>query len=499
VAFPSMLSIAADMDDADSSLQRIRLGAALGLAVLGGVLLGLAYAQRPVWWAAWLGPALVLTAVLLSKPRARRWVALTAGIIGGGASLTYYAMISDSWAVALALVAGRALLWMWIIGMSARAAERWHSSLAVMVLPLLLVASETLIGALLPHGAAGSLAYSQMDALPLIQVASIGGTAAIVLLTGLGASAVGLCLATALGWRGASGTGPALLIATTAIAVGMAFGIWRLSSVTTAANGTEIALIATDRLSGDPADTARFWEIYGPELERHARAGSIVVLPEAMRTVPASAASVFADRLAEVAIDRGATIVAGVVMSDGALKYNRAVVSAPDGTVVWYDKQHLVPGHEDDISPGRQSMLISAAGERAGVAICKDMHFPALGREYARLGVTLMLVPANDFVVDGWMASRMTALRGVEGGYAVARTARHGLMSVSDRYGRILAERPSGAQIATLTARLPAADRHEPTVYVAFGWAFSWLSIVGAAVAVGSLRAHRASGQVMVC
>ena len=76
---------------------------------------------------------------------------------------------------------------------------------------------------------------------------------------------------------------------------------------------------------------------------------------------------------------------------------------------------------------------------RTGVAICKDMHFPALGRENAVQGAALMLVPAWDFDRDGWMSdrltARLTALRGVESGFAIARSTRGGVSSVSDRFG----------------------------------------------------------------
>jgi apolipoprotein N-acyltransferase len=93
-----------------------------------------------------------------------------------------------------------------------------------------------------------------------------------------------------------------------------------------------------------------------------------------------------------------------------------------------------------------------------------------------------MLVPAADFVVDAWMASRMTALRGVEGGYAIARTARTGSLTISDRYGRILAERASGPRATTLIARLPAVARNAPTIFVQHGRVFGLLCLV---VAVG--------------
>ena len=54
---------------------------------------------------------------------------------------------------------------------------------------------ETLIAATSPHGSAGSLAYSQMDFLPAIQVAALGGAPAIVFVMCAFASAVALLIA----------------------------------------------------------------------------------------------------------------------------------------------------------------------------------------------------------------------------------------------------------------------------------------------------------------
>ena len=68
------------------------------------------------------------------------------------------------------------------------------------------------------------------------------------------------------------------------------------------------------------------------------------------------------------------------------------------------------------------------------------MDFPKLSREYAAEGANLMLVPAWDFNLDRWLHSRMAVLRAVENGFALARSARNGLLTLSDNRGRILAE-----------------------------------------------------------
>src|SRR5206468_8848188 len=75
---------------------------------------------------------------------------------------------------------------------------------------------------------------------------------------------------------------------------------------------------------------------------------------------------------------------------------------------------------------------------RWGLQICKDMDFPELSREYALQGANLLLVPAWDFNLDRWLHARMAVLRAVENGFALARSARNGLLTLSDNRGRIV-------------------------------------------------------------
>jgi apolipoprotein N-acyltransferase len=389
--------------------------------------------------------------------------------------------------MAIALVAGRAILWMWMLNMAACAAERWRPVAAVFVFPVLLVAVETLIARLSPHGAAGSLAYSQMEFLTLLQVASLAGIAGINFIVAFGASWLGLMLAWAFGRRGRPGMRHAAAVTILVVGAALAFGQSRLAAAPENADGPEVALIALDRLA-DRRDVAEFWRAYGPQIARAAQPGRIVILPEAVLVLPQGVANDVANQLASLARSRSATIVAGLMVEQDRLTTNRALIAQPDGGTTWYHKQHLVPVLESSISPGRSAVLLEVAGARTGIAICKDMHFPSLGRDYAGQGADLMLVLASDFGVDAWMASRMTALRGVEGGFAIARTARNGSLTVSDRYGRILAEQASAPQAATLIARLPAIARNERTIFVRHGPVFGLLCLLAAAGMILMLR-----------
>lgn len=468
--------------------------AAFGLATIAGILLALAYAQTPLWWAAWIGSGAALASLLLVQPRIRMPLVLAIGLVGGITSFTYYATVSQSAGIAALLVGGRALLWMFMLGLSVKVVERLDARLAVFALPAVLAAADTVINQLSEHGAAGSLAYSQMDLLPIVQLASVGGTPAIVFALGLGGSAFGLLLAYALGRSDLSTALAAALIAGLLLMGMFAFGYARLHGAVgahhprSAPKSEGVALIARDRLTGLTATPTRFRAAYGPALVAAARPGQLVLLPEALLHVDGTTANSLAAELAELTRARKATIVAGFVVDHEGMTRNRAVIASPTGDIAWYDKQHLVPGFEADTSPGRRLLVFDLDGQKVGIAICKDMHFPSLGRRYARRGVDLMIVPANDFVVDRWMAARMTMLRGVEGGYSVVRTARKGLLSVSDPYGRILAEAASGPQTTTMVASIPTVRLSGPTLYTRIGDLFGWLCAAITLVAVLLLR-----------
>ena len=90
------------------------------------------------------------------------------------------------------------------------------------------------------------------------------------------------------------------------------------------------------------------------------------------------------------------------------------------------------------------------------------MDFPRLSREYAGDGASLLLVPAWDFDLDGWLHARMAVLRGVENGFAIARAARNGLLTLSDSRGRIRGEKSTvPGQFVSLSGKLNVArEKH---------------------------------------
>lgn len=445
-----------------------------GLSVLSGALLAMSYAMHPIWWAAWLAPAPVIVATLRAPVAHRRWLTLLTGVIGGASSFSYHLTVGG-WSVALLILMLVALAWSSAIRLSTIFVEQRRLFPAVLAVPITWAAIDTLLIHVSPHGSAGSIAYSQMNALPVIQIASVGGIPAITFVVLLGGSLVGIMFATKMNLTRQGG----LMVFAAAVAVigaNLLFGYMRLSGATPA-SGPRVALIATDGIRSQPHNWDAFRRAYGPVIARVVEPGSIVLLPEGVVRLPDAVIDQGARSLAAYAAQASATIVVGVIVDEAKRVTNRALIARPDGSYRWYVKQHLVPGVEAGITPGTSAVVMHDGMAGIGVAICKDMHFPTLGRDYAHENARLMLVPANDFDVDDWLTARMTVLRGVEVGSSIARAARHGISFVSDRYGRVIAERRSSATMGALVTRMPT-DPGDATIYGKFGDVFGWLCVL---------------------
>ncbi|MBV9774482.1 MAG: hypothetical protein JO040_11060 [Gemmatimonadetes bacterium] len=452
--------------------------ARLALSAIAGALLAAGYALHPQWWAPWLAPLPLVVAGSGSRGHARR-----AGAVAGAAAmigvLGYYVEMSG-WAVTLVISLLRVGAWVFASRLAHDAARRLPLGLAMLVLPATIAALETLTLAVSPHGAAGSLAYSQMDVPAVVQVAALGGVPAVVFLVLLPGSLAGLWGSGAWSPPQRRTAGAALVLIGTAVVL---FSAGRLHAPT-GSREIPVALVATDQFDGIPGEWEPVWAAYRPAVAGAARQGGLVVLPEKVALLDAAAAARAALDVATAARAAGTTVVVGVEVRDGGTYRNRALVAGPDGRIAWYDKQRLVPGWEDRDVPGRTPLFVAAAGTHVGVAICKDMHVPGIGREYAG-SAAIVTVPAWDFGRDGWMGARMTAMRAVENGYAVARSAREGFLGAYDRTGRTRAERPvvGGTTIATTT--LPAHGAE--TLYGRVGDVFGWICVL----AVGFLAVWR--------
>jgi apolipoprotein N-acyltransferase len=94
-----------------------------------------------------------------------------------------------------------------------------------------------------------------------------------------------------------------------------------------------------------------------------------------------------------------------------------------------------------------------------------------------------------DSAADDWFHARDAVLRSVENGVPMARSAGRGLLTLSDRYGRIVKETRTSGEFTTLIDDLPLDGRGGATLYDRIGDVFGWLCLaLGIGLVAASFR-----------
>ena len=467
-------------------VSRVELGVIAMLAT--AVLIWYGTGLDPSWPLMWLAPVPVLLFARGANAGSAALVAGCAMILGtlniwgllhGALHLPRHLLeriyLTEGLVYALAVLLYRALV---------RRRAYWS---ALIAFPACLVSFEWLLNLASPHGTGGSLAYSQLRFLPFLQLASITGPWGMTFLLAAFPAAVALAIGLK---REAPRRGYALLGATGAVlAAALVYGAARLS-MAPGGPPAEVGLVASDGANEytaeDGAPTARLFAAYARQVAALAHEGaSAVVLPEKTGEIVDPDGGRFDAALQAMADESRVRVVAGVlrVVPPGAghpteLRYNEARVYTPGAPVATYDKEHMLPPFESNITPGTSLTLLRSSGGRGtwGVAVCKDMDFTQLSRRYGAAGVGLMLVPAWDFFLDWIEHGHMAVMRGVESGFSVVRSARGGSLFASDDRGRILGEiRSDAAPFSSLLVSVP--QTHDRTLFLLLGDWFAWVAV----------------------
>jgi apolipoprotein N-acyltransferase len=435
---------------------------------------------HPLWPLLWFAPVPVLTlAPRLGAGRAflMAFVAWLLGQMNEWRYLTHgiqlpVPLILISFAIAAALFGLGVLLVRGFL-------RRGSIFLAALSFPLYLATYEYVVSITSPHSTFGNLAYTQINCLPVIQIASITGIWGISFIVFLFATTVAVLL---------SGVGEPRRRRALAVTVGavvclvLLFGEWRLrqdppgKSVTVTCIGKDEPMAL---YLGSEQQALQLFREYADEVRRATPAATdVVVLPEKIGRVSENGLAEVDALFSSAAAATHAAVDLGVVRRTATVAFNSSRLYSPNGKLeVNYDKHHLLSGVEPE-TPGHERALIDQPSGRWGLEICKDMDFPKLSREYAGDGANLLLVPAWDFGEDGWAHGRMAILRGVENGFAIARAARNGILSVSDDRGRVLAEKATRAdQFVAITTKVNVD--HEATLYTKLGDWFAWICVAG--------------------
>jgi apolipoprotein N-acyltransferase len=442
------------------------------------------------WWPL---PWLAAVPVLLFAPGARGWqaavTAFLAWLLGSFNVWNYYqsALEIPSVVVALMLMA-QPLVFTLDVLLFRYLVRRGAPFRALTAFPALWVCFEHMQAVTSAHGTAGSLAYTQLEFLPVLQLASVTGYLGLSFVVMLVAAAIALVIHLRL--QAGSQALRIAAVTATVLAALFSFGIARLRQVDSIAT-VRVGLAASDApghlgVASAGAPTIALLEDYFPTIRKLAVDGAkFIVLPEKLGVVTEHTRAESDSLLRTLADESGAQIVVGVVGGTSRVERNEARIYSPRNQPESYYKQHLLPAFEGRFAPGNAISTLKTPVGAAGVAICKDLDFARPSRGYGEAGAGLLLVPAWDFTVDRWSHGHMAVMRGVEYGFSVARSAKQGLLTISDNRGRIIAEKASdAAPMTSLLADVPARSSR-----TFFQYAGDWLAIVSAALLIWALTA----------
>ena len=367
------------------------------------------------------------------------------------------------------------------------------------------------------------LGYSQITWLPIAQLASLTGVYGLSLLLSLAAGGAAYVLLTRGPRRFIVGGSIAALIAVTAI-----WGRARVQAapLTSAGDPVRVAVLQANIAQDDKwnpaladAITNRYIDMSRQAL---AQGATFVIWPESSTPFYFEHDLLRGGTIRRLAREARATFLIGSdqvepvrpapgLAAPAERTYNAAFLVKPDGQVgAVYRKMHLVPFGEyvplqrmlffvkpiveavSDFVPGTEAVLLPVDTHRVSTAICYEVIFASLMRQFVVNGSELLTTITN----DAWYGTSsapyqhwdQAAMRSIEGGRYLARAANTGISGFVDPYGRVL------QKTGLFTPAVLVADLRfirTPTIYSRIGDAVAWLSLaatLAALLAAGRVR-----------
>jgi apolipoprotein N-acyltransferase len=316
-----------------------------------------------------------------------------------------------------------------------------------------------------------------------------------------------------------------------AIAVGVLIvavavsGVMRVTYGPLARSGTpvRVGLIQGNVDQGQKYDQAFRDAILGRYIDLSRRAiaagAEVIIWPEAATPFFLDAERVLSEPIRRLAVQSRVPFLVGTDeferSQDGAPPryFNSAVLVGTDGlSRAPYRKMQLVPFGEyvplkkllffvgplieavSDFSAGTDPVVFDVDGRRVSVAICYESVYPWISRQFVQRGSQLLATITN----DAWFGTSSAApqhfeqgaLRAIEQGRYVVRSANTGISGAVDPYGRTIATTPLFTPEA-ITVDVRLLDHR--TIYSWIGDVVAWLSLAIAALVAVTGRWRRAA------
>jgi apolipoprotein N-acyltransferase len=373
----------------------------------------------------------------------------------------------------------------------------------VMVAPLVWVATELGRTHLFTGFPWVLLGNSQVSVLPIAQLASVGGVYGVSALV----SAVSAAAATVVLSGRSTQWKPVVLSTGVLVLIVAALGGLRLRAATLVQSGepVRVGLVQGNVDQAEKWDLARASNIFSNYLRLSSRAieqnVDVVIWPESSTPFRFDEDPGAADRVRELAREARVPILLGSdeIEQNGQTRYyNSAFLIQSDGSTGGvYRKLHLVPFGEyvplrrvfffaaplveavGDFSPGDAAVLLPIDGHLVSTAICYEIVYPDLVRRFVEGGSELLVTITN----DAWFGRTsapyqhfsQAAMRAIENGRYLVRSANTGISGVVDPYGRVLSRSDLFEQTVMVTE---ARYLRSSTVYRRTGDVFAYSSVV---------------------
>lgn len=342
-------------------------------------------------------------------------------------------------------------------------------------------------------GAWATWANTQIDNLPLLQLASLGGLSLIGALMALVAGMVFLLL---------DSPSPAMHrchygVAAIALFGALGFGAVRLDHLALGPT-LRVAGITTHAgidhgIPSDSAIAANTDDLFDRSELAAQRGAQVVVWNEVATLISPQDEPALTARAGELARRHHIDLV----MAYGVLlKKNPVLIDdkyewfGPDGKIIEVYRKHDPAPTEPTLKGTAPIRVLQRPWGRAAGAICYDYDFPALARLHAKGGAGIVMVPGGDWRGIDPYHTLMVRARAIEGGMSVVRPVRDSTSMMFDAYGRIRArlgawENNEGIMMGTVPTQ------HVRTLYTALG---DWPAVVaGCFLLLAFARALRLS------
>jgi apolipoprotein N-acyltransferase len=377
----------------------------------------------------------------------------------------------------------------------------------LLIAPAIWVSTEFARGVVLGGFPWELLGYSQVGVIPVVQLASVTGVYGVSALVCLVSAALA-CAAIDRGREGIAIAGAAALL----VAVVAIWGAVRVHDGTLTKQGEPIsvALVQGNIAQEQKWDGSRAEGILQTYLSMTRDAAhngaKLVVWPESATPFLFEYEPAGQSRITSLVRATGITLLIGSDQYEPGTPpryYNAAFMLRPDGsTAAVYRKIHLVPFGEfiplkrllffaaplvegsTDFTPGQDVTLLPVGQHRMSTAICYEVVYPRLAGEAVRKGSQLLSTITN----DAWYGTSsaphqhftQAAMRAVEQGRYLVRSANTGISGIIDPYGRV---RQASAIFTRTTIEGQVRFLDGLTIYGRTGDAFAYACILLAVAA----------------